>query len=53
MVKCEALRRLRDERADVLFVTTFNAEQNTAMRAVNAKLGFVPVTIFTSAVLEL
>jgi GNAT superfamily N-acetyltransferase len=52
-VKREALRRLRDERPDVQYVTTFNAEGNVAMRAVNAKLGFVPVTIFTSAVLEL
>ena len=52
-VKLEALRRLRAERPDVEHVITFNAEQNTAMRAVNAKLGFVPVAIFTSAVLEL
>lgn len=52
-VKREALRRLHEERPDVEFVTTFNAEQNTAMRAVNTKLGFVPTTFFTSAVLEL
>jgi len=52
-VKLEALRRLRDERPDVRFVVTFNAERNTAMRAVNTRLGFVPVATFTSTVLEL
>ncbi len=52
-VKLEALRRLRAERSDVELVITFNAEQNTAMRTVNTKLGFVPTTTFTSTVLEL
>lgn len=52
-VKLESLRRLRDERPDVELVTTLNAEQNTAMRAVNTKLGFVPVAVLTTSVLAL
>jgi GNAT superfamily N-acetyltransferase len=52
-VKLEALRRLRNERPDVEHVITLNAEQNTAMRAVNTGLGFVPVLTLTSTVLEL
>ncbi|HEY2388225.1 MAG TPA: GNAT family N-acetyltransferase [Candidatus Binatia bacterium] len=52
-VKREALRRLRAERPDVEFVVTMNAELNTAMRAVNTKLGFEPVTVLTTSVLEL
>ena len=40
-MKLESLRRLRDERPDVESCRTMNAEHNVAMRAVNAKLGFV------------
>lgn len=52
-VKVESLRRLRDERPDVDVVRTVNAEQNTAMRAVNTKAGFVPTVIETTTVLTL
>ncbi|MBA3841246.1 MAG: GNAT family N-acetyltransferase [Actinobacteria bacterium] len=52
-VKAESLRRLRDERPDVEVIRTMNAEQNVAMRAVNTKLGFVPVVIETTTVLSL
>lgn len=52
-VKAESLRRLRDDRPDVEVVNTLNAESNVAMRAVNAKLGFVPIATLTTAVLPL
>jgi mycothiol synthase len=52
-VKLESLRRLRDERPDVEVVRTVNAEHNSAMRAVNTKLGFVPTVTETTTVLSL
>ena len=52
-VKAESLRLLRDARPDVELVRTLNAEHNTAMRAVNAKLGFVPVAVLTTTILTL
>jgi mycothiol synthase len=52
-VKLESLRRLRDERPDVEVVTTMNAEHNVAMRAVNAKIGFVPRVTLTTTVISL
>lgn len=52
-VKLENLRRLRAERPDVEAIGTMNAELNHAMRAVNAKLGFVPVVTLTTAVVRL
>jgi mycothiol synthase len=50
-VKLESLRRLRAERPDVEVVRTVNAEHNVAMRAVNAKAGFVPTAFLTTSVL--
>ena len=50
-VKAESLRLLRANRPDVEAVATLNAESNGPMRAVNAKLGFVPVATLTTAVL--
>jgi mycothiol synthase len=50
-VKAESLRLLRADRPDVELVTTTNAEQNAAMRALNAKLGFEPVATLTAAIL--
>jgi GNAT superfamily N-acetyltransferase len=52
-VKLESLRRLRHERPDVEVVRTMNAEGNVAMRAVNTRLGFVPVGYLTTAVVTL
>ena len=52
-VKLESLRRLRDERPDVEVVRTMNAEGNTAMRAVNTRLGFVPTAFLTTTVVTL
>jgi RimJ/RimL family protein N-acetyltransferase len=39
-VKLESLRRLRHDRPEVETVTTSNAEENAAMRAINRRLGF-------------
>jgi mycothiol synthase len=52
-VKSENLRRLHAERPDIELVGTMNAEHNHAMRAVNAKLGFVPTVTLTTAVVRL
>jgi GNAT superfamily N-acetyltransferase len=52
-VKLESLRRLRADRPDVEVVRTVNAEGNTAMRAVNTRLGFVPTAFLTTTVVTL
>jgi GNAT superfamily N-acetyltransferase len=52
-VKAESLLRLRGDRPDVGLVTTSNAEENTAMRAVNERVGFRPVAVWTTTVLAL
>lgn len=52
-VKLDSLRALRDARPDVEVVRTTNAEHNTAMRAVNSKVGFVPVLVATTTLLTL
>lgn len=52
-IKCESLRRLRDERPDIRFVPTLNAETNLAMLAINRRLGFQPVATFTHCELTL
>lgn len=53
LVKAENLRYVRRERPDVELVGTFNAKENVAMRAVNAKLGFTPTVWLTPAVVTL
>jgi hypothetical protein len=52
-IKDEALRRLAAERPDVPWVVTDNDVTNRAMLAVNDRLGFVPTSVTTGAVLEL
>jgi mycothiol synthase len=52
-VKFESLQQLHADRPEVELVTTDNAEQNEAMLKLNSSLGFAPVCIHTSCVLEL
>jgi hypothetical protein len=52
-VKLESLRRLREDRPEVETVTTMNAELNAAMRHINTRIGFVPTSTLTTAVLLL
>jgi mycothiol synthase len=52
-VKLESLRRLREDRPEVETVTTMNAELNAAMRHINTRVGFVPTSTLTTAVLPL
>jgi RimJ/RimL family protein N-acetyltransferase len=52
-VKTESLRRLRADHPQVELVTTSNAEENAAMRHINASLGFEPSAVETTAALRL
>lgn len=52
-VKVESLLRLRRDRPDVSFVGTMNAEGNHPMRNLNRALGFAPVAVYTTCVLEI
>jgi mycothiol synthase len=52
-VKLESLRRLREDCPEVETVTTMNAELNAAMRHINTRVGFVPISTLTTAVLSL
>ncbi len=51
LVKAESLRLLAIERPDVTTVTTSNHETNAGMLEINRRLGFVPVSRWTSAVI--
>jgi GNAT superfamily N-acetyltransferase len=52
-VKVESLRRLVADHPQVTVVTTSNAEENGAMRHINALAGFRPTVTVTSATLAL
>jgi mycothiol synthase len=52
-IKLESLLQLQRERPDVRLVGTMNAEDNKAMRGLNHALGFTPVAVYTTCVLEL
>jgi GNAT superfamily N-acetyltransferase len=52
-VKLESLRRLVADHPEVAVVTTSNAEENAAMRHINALAGFRPTVTVTSATLAL
>jgi GNAT superfamily N-acetyltransferase len=52
-VKLVSLRRLREDAPQVERVVTMNAEANAAIRAINTRLGFVPVVTLTTTVLTL
>ena len=51
-VKTESLALLRAERPDIGCVATTNAEDNTAMLALNGQLGFRPSSVWTVSVLR-
>jgi GNAT superfamily N-acetyltransferase len=51
-VKAESLRRLAAERPHITNVSTSNHETNAAMLAINRRLGFTPVSRWTSAYLS-
>ena len=52
-VKLESLLELQRDRPDVRLVTTSNAEENDAMLELNRGLGFAPVAVRTTSVLQL
>ena len=52
-VKVESLRRLRADHPEITVVTTSNAEENSAMRHVNERVGFRPTQVETMATLSL
>jgi GNAT superfamily N-acetyltransferase len=52
-VKLESLRRLQRDRPDVPLVATMNAEENRVMLELNRAVGFSPVAVYTSSVLQL
>jgi GNAT superfamily N-acetyltransferase len=52
-VKLESLRRLRNDHPEIEVVSTSNAEENLAMRHINASLGFRPTVTETTATLPL
>jgi mycothiol synthase len=52
-VKVESLCRLRAEHPQVEVVSTMNAEQNTRMREINHRIGFVPTVTLTTTVITL
>jgi mycothiol synthase len=48
-VKLESLQRVRADHPEVEIVTTMNAEENGAMRHINASIGFTPTVTLTQA----
>ena len=52
-VKVASLLQLQRDRPDVSLVTTTNAEENNAIRSLNHALGFSPVAVYTSCVLQM
>ena len=50
-MKLESLRWMRDDHPEIEAVTTRNAEENAAMRGLNASIGFRPTVVETTAAL--